>query len=241
MRRLLATAVLLAGAAPAFAQNTASVPAADVVRGERALEYRAAYGVNDAGGEDLFQHRVIYHHSFYDSLKLLAFIQQGESGSRGLHAQRASVNFFTQLVESEESGGWDFALRFQGDIPLEDGRPGRARFGVINSFEFAERGQFRSNIYFAREIGDLAADGLVFDMREEATWKLSDQIRIGAQAFHALNTTAHIGGFDEQRHQIGPVLRWKATKELRIEASALFGASRAATDADLRIFASYGF
>lgn len=232
-------AMLLRGTA--FGQNTASVPAADVIAGERAVEYRAAYGANDGGAAEFFQHRIAYHHGIDDTFKLMAFVQQGESGTRRAHLQRASVSLFTQLIESERSGGWDFALRFQGDIPLEDGRPGRARIGLINSLEPAPRWQIRSNVYFAKEVGDQAAEGLVFDAREEATFKLNDEFQIGAQAFHAMNTTARLGAFNEQRHQIGPLLRWKAARNLRIDAGVLFGASRAAADADLRLFASYGF
>lgn len=237
----LSGAIFAAMSGAAAAQNTASVPSADVKAGERAFEYRAAYAANDDGAPDFFQHRFVYHHSFDDRFKFLGFVQQGESGARDLHFQRASLNVFAQLAESERTGGWDFTLRFQGDIPLEDGRPGRARLGVINSFDFSENWQVRSNIYLAREIGGNRQDGLVLDAREEATWRLGERVRIGAQAFHALNTTAHIGDFNEQRHQIGPLIRWKASRNLKIDANVLLGVSRAAADADFRVFATYGF
>lgn len=241
MMRVAFATLTFAVATPALAQNTASVPTADVAAGERGFEYRASYAMNDSGARDLFQHRFAYQHSFDGALRFMAFLQQGENGSRDLHFQRASLNLFAQLIESEDTGGWDFGLRFQGDIPLEDGRPGRARIGILNNLDFAKDWQLRSNIYFGRDIGDNRQQGVIIDAREEVTFRASERVRIGAQTFHAFNTTAHFGSFNSQRHQIGPLVRWKATKDVRIETSVLFGASRAASDIDLRVFATYGF
>lgn len=244
MRQFLAFALLLHASfagAPAFAQSLAAVPSPDIAADERSVEYRAAYGLFDAGAPDAFAHRIHYQQSLGEDWRIRVIVQQGKRGDAPLKTQTLGIQFFTQFVESEENGGWDSGLRFDGFIPLKDGRSGRARVVWLNSFDFAPSWQVRSNLLLGREFGDNAQDGISLELREEATYRLSDDVRIGAQLFSNLNTTAHFGTFDEQRRQIGPILRWKATKALRLDASILIGVSRAAADADFRIFAAYGF
>ncbi len=168
-------------------------------------------------------------------------VQQGRRGGDPLRTQTAALQIFTQFAESENTGGWDSGLRFDGIVPLENDRPARARAGWLNSLELGKRWQLRSNIFLSREFGDLAAEGFGVETREEATFKVNETLRVGAQIFNNFNTTAHLGSYNEQRHQIGPIVRWNVTKNVKIDASALFGASRAATDADFRVFATYGF
>lgn len=244
MRRSCAVAIALAclsSALPALAQSTSAVPSPDIDADERSVEYRAAYGHFDDGGADGFAHRIHYQQSLGEDWRVRVILQQGKRGGAPLKTQAVGVQFFTQFVESETTGGWGSGFRFDGFIPVEDGRPGRARVLWLNSFDIGRELQLRSNVVLGREFGDNAQEGVSLEFREEATWRLSDDLRLGALAFHNLNTTTRFGSFDEQRHQIGPALRWKATKALRIDASVLFGVSGAATDADFRLFASYGF
>lgn len=228
-------------ASTALAQSISAVPSPDIVANERSFEYRAAYGLFDDGGADAFAHRLHYQQSLGNDWRVRVVLQQGQRGDAALKTQSVAVQFFTQFLESEATGGWDSGLRFDGFVPVENGRPGRARILWLNSLDVNADFQLRSNIVLGREFGDNARDGFSVEFREEATWRIRDDLRLGAQAFHNLNTTARFGSFNEQRHQIGPMLRWKATKAVKVDAGVLLGASRAAADADFRIFATYSF
>lgn len=230
----------LSAAAPAFAQNTSTVTGAEVKAGDRTFEYRAAYAFDDDGKAGVFGHRLHFQYALDDAWRGRVVVLQTKPDDGTLKTRSVSLEIQNQFFEAKEHGGWASAVRLDGLIPTEDGRPGRVRGVWINQLD---RGpwQFRANLYVGKEIGELAKNGLTLETREEATYKMSDKVRFGAQLFNGYNTTAHIGGFDEQKHQIGPVLKVNLTDHLKIETGALFGLSRAASDADIRLFAAYSF
>lgn len=235
----LAFAGALLAAAPAFAQNTSSVSGADVKEGTRVFEYRAAYAPEHDGKDSAFAHRLHYQHAFDGSWQGKVIVEQSETGGGSLEFRSVSLELQKQFLESENSGGWDSALRFDGRIPTEDGRPGRARADWLNSVDFGDGWQARGDVYLGHEVGDLAKDGFTLETREELTKKLPNGLRLGAQMFNNFNTTAHFGSFDEQRHQLGPVIKGKISKHVGYNAGVLFGLSDKAPDTDFRLFLTY--
>ncbi len=230
-------AMVALGCGSAHAQNTASIPSASVKEGELFLEYRASFGQNDAGAADPFTHRIHFNYAPTDDIRLMAFIEQRKIGDGPLRTRRFSPNLFTQFVGTKN---WDLAVRWQGDIPLQNGVPGRARIGLLNTWRTGPW-EFRSNIYFGKEIGDNAPGGFVFETREEALIEVADGRAVGVQVFNNFVSTRNFNNFDNQRHQAGPFLRAKIGKRVRVDLGALFGLSQAATDAELRLFAGYSF
>lgn len=234
-----AAAIAVAALSPALAQSTSGVSGADVKVGDTSFEYRGAFSPEDDGKDEGFAHRLHFQHAFDDSWRGRVIIAQGKRGAEALTTQSVSVEILRQFLESEKTGGWDSAVRIDGVIPVEDGRPGRARIAWLNGVEFAERWEARANIYFAREFGELRRDGVSIETREELTYKTGSGIKVGAQMLNSYGTTDHFGSFDQQKHQLGPVLKGKLGKHVKYEFSTLFGISRAASDADIRLFISY--
>lgn len=239
IRLAAALTVALSIASPALAQSVSGVSGADVKAGDNSFEYRAAFSPEDDGKEEGFAHRLHFQHAFDDSWRARVIVVQGKRGPEALTTQSVSVEVLRQFLESEETGGWDSAIRIDGTIPVEDGRPGRARIAWLNGVDLGERWDARANIYFAREFGDLRKGGVSIETREELTYKLDSGIKVGAQMFNSYGTTDHFGSFDDQKHQLGPVVKGKLGKHVKYEFSALFGISRAASDADIRLFVSY--
>lgn len=225
--------------AAALAQSTSGVSGADVKAGDDSFEYRIAFSPEDDGKDEGFNHRFHFQHAFDDSWRARIVLNQGKRGAEPLTTQSVGIEILRQFVESEKSGGWDSAIRVDGVIPVEDGRPGRARIAWLNGFDLSENLDMRANIYFGHEIGNLAKDGVSIETREELTYKLTSGVKIGAQMFDSYGTTAHFGSFDEQKHALGPVLKGKVGKHVKYEFSTLFGLSRAASDVDFRFFVSY--
>ena len=228
------------GGATAAAQNISSVSGAEVKAGETAIEYRAAFQPDYDGKPEAFGHRLHFQHAVDDSWRVRALVFQSKKEGEALRTRYAAFEIQNELIEAKEHGGWASAVRVDGIIPVEDNRPGRARVAWLNMLDKGPW-QFRGNIYLGKEFGDRARDGLTLETRQEATYKISSLLRLGAQVFDNYNTTAHFGAFAQQKHQVGPVAKWTLSNNVKVETSALFGVSKAAPDAELRLFACYTF
>jgi hypothetical protein len=220
------------------AQSLSTVSHPDVRSGETTFDYRAGYALRDDGRSARFGQRFHIQKALNGAVRFRVQVQQGERADGVVATQFVSPQVQLQLVESERSGGWDSALRFDGFIPV-DGRPGRTRLGLFNAFDLGGGVEARSVLFFACEIGDHAASGVQLEAREELSFPSTARTRVGAQLFHGLNSTAHLGDFDEQRHQLGVFARSKVTRHLGVEGGWLFGLSQAAPDADFRIILTY--
>lgn len=233
---LIAAAFFVDGAC---AQNLSAVPSPDISPGDRSVDFRAGYALNEGGAADVYSHRFHYQQAVGDDWRFRVIVQQNKRDGESIKTQSIQLQALTQFVRSETSGGWDSGVRFDGFIPVEGGRAGRVRVAWLNSLKLDPRWQVRGDVFVSRDIGDNAAAGLFLEIREEMICKTSDQLSLGAQFFHNLNTTDRFGSFNEQRHQFGPVAKMKLSKRLGLEASALFGASRAASDIEIRMAAAY--
>jgi hypothetical protein len=235
----IALAAAFAAISPALAQSTSGVSGSDVNAGEDLFEYRFSFSPENDGKDEGFTHRLHYQHGFSDSWRGRALLTFGKHGADPLTAQTASIEILHQFKESEDTGGWDSAIRIDGNIPLQDGIPGRARVAWHNQLAASRQLELRGVILVGHEFGDHAKDGVTLETREEMTYKLPSDIRIGAQMFNNYGSSAHFGSFDEQKHQLGPVLKGKLGDHVKYEFSTLFGLSAAASDADIRFFLSY--
>lgn len=226
-------------AAPAAAQNISTVFSADVKPGDISAEYRAAFSAEDDGREEGFAHRLHLQYAIDDKWRVRGIVFQSKRGAEALKTTAARIEIMRQLVESENSGGWDSAIRLEGNIPVADG-PGRARIGWINTYDAGENWNLRGHVIFGREFGDNRDDGFSIETRTQATRDIGSDLRAGVQMFNIFET-AQFGGFNDQRHQAGPVLKGDLSDRIDFELSLLFGLSRAASDTDLRLFVGYSF
>jgi hypothetical protein len=238
MRRGLIAAWLACAASAAHAQSLSTVPHADVPEGERLFDYRAGFAFSGDGRDGAFGHRLHYQHSINGSWRVRAILIQAERPDGVLATQNLILHTHHQLIESEETGGFDSAIRFDGFIPIDD-RPGRARVVWLNAIDFDRRWQARGDLFIAKEIGSRAADGFLIETRAELSYAAHEKVRIGAQVYDNYGTTAGFGPFSAQRHQVGAFVRMRATKKVGVELGGVFGVSRAAPDADIRMILSY--
>jgi hypothetical protein len=229
-----------AASSEAAAQSVSSVSGAEVKRGAE-FEYRAGYAREDDGHPEGFAQRFHFQYGFDDGWRGRIIVIQSKHGAEALQTRSVSLEIQKQILESKKTGGWSSAIRVEGLIPVQQAAPGKAKLAWLNTFELDARWQLRGNVYFNHSFGDNAVDGISIETREEATYKLPRDVKIGVQAFNFFNTTARFGSFDEQKHQIGPVVKGKIGKRVKYEISTLFGVSRAASDTDFRVFFGYSF
>ena len=72
-------------------------------------------------------------------------------------------------------------------------------------------------------------------LRAQLTRKMGDGSRLGLSLFSDFNTTAEIGGFDAQGHEIGPIYKQSIGPGWGLTAGMLFGLSDAAADTTWRL------
>lgn len=244
MRKIAAVIAFLsafigARSGAALAQSTSGVSGSEVTAGEHLFDYRFAYSPENDGNDEGFVHRFHYQYGLTERLRGRALITFSKRGAEPLKARIASLEGLYQFKERDGKSGWDSAIRLDGNIPLEADKPGRGRVAWHNQYRFEDGVELRGVLLVGREFGDLARPGASIETREETTFPLKSRVRVGAQMFNVYGTTADFGSFDEQRHQIGPVVKGRLGEHLRYEASALIGVSEAASDADFRLFVSY--
>jgi len=235
-----ATGAFLFLTGSAAAQNTSGVPGPEITPGEREFAYRLAYAVEDDGAPFAFSHRFHYQETVTDNLRLRLLGSFRDRNGEALDFASVAAEARWQIIESE-THGWDGALIFNVTVPTSDDRPERLRLGFPASIDLTERWQARGVFFTGVEVGEASREGALLEIRAETTYKLANGMRVGAQMFSDFNTTAETGSFDEQHHQLGFVVKGKLSKRLSYETGALFGVSRAASDADLRLFMSYAF
>ncbi len=167
------------------------------------MEYRSAIDPDD----NSFAHRLHYQYGFTDSLRGRIILQQSGSSFSDLDFRYVRLEAIWQFLEDEKAG-WDSALRFELQLADNDDPPSRVRLGWISKVDLTERWQLRGVLKIGRQIGNDSGDGFLLEARAQASYKLNDTFRLAVDYFGDLNDTDDIGGFAEQEHQIGPMLKF---------------------------------
>ena len=238
-RRVLffSAAVVLAATSQAAWANTSGVFSPDVEEGDRMWEYRTSFEPNDGGQEDVFAHRLHYQHAISGQSRLRLIGLQSDNGG-GLEFRYARLEYQYQYLEHEDAG-WDSALRFELQLAEGDDLPHRFRLAWTGKVDVTDRWQLRANLITGREFHSGADSGILVETRWQATYALGGGTRIGIESFNDLNSTDDFGSFNEQEHQVGPIVKLKVGRGWSMDFSYLFGLSDEAPDENLRMQLKY--
>ena len=91
------------------------------------------------------------------------------------------------------------------------------------------------------EFGAESDGGYLLEARAQISRRLSDRIRLAVDYYGDFNHTEAIGSFDEQEHQLGPLLKWNLRERFTANLGILFGVSDAAADREFRLFLTQAF
>lgn len=216
--------------------NTSSVFSPDVDAGEREFEYRASYVPEDGAIDSAFSHRLHYQYGFDDTWRIRLIGSQNRRGSDSLSYNYTRFEIQQQYLEDEKHG-WDAAVRYEFQISDRPDRPHRVRLAWTGKWDINDYWQLRGNLMLGRQFGDNAGSGVFVETRSQITRKVGS-VRLGLEMFNDLNQTTEFGSWDEQEHQIGPVIKYKAGN-LSIFGSYLIGASSSADDDNFRVLLTY--
>lgn len=219
-------------AMPAQATNTSSVFSPDVKAGEKALEYRFSFVPDDRG--DAFAHRLHYQHAFSESFRLRLIALTADPGIGGWEYRYSRLEAQWQFLEDEEAG-WDSALRGELQIADGDDLPSRVRLAWTGKWNLDSGWEFRANFLTGHQFGPGSNDGFLLEARAQVTYPILDRWRLGIEAYNDFNNTEAIGSFNDQEHQVGPILKGKIGENWSVATSLLFGVTGETDDADFRV------
>lgn len=228
---LFLSAVALAPSA-AHALNTSSVFSPEVDAGSRSAEYRGSFIPVDE--DDEFAHRFHYQQAWNDTWRWRLISLHTDRGAGDLEFRYGRLEIQQQIVESDKNG-WDSAFRYELQIAEGDDLPHQTRFVWTNKWTYESGWEFRAIALTGVEFGAERADGLLLETRAQVTRKLAQKWKVGVEMYNDMNTTEDFGSFDEQDHQIGPIVKWSVSRAWRVESSLLLGASDAAADHEYRV------
>ncbi len=226
--------VLLAAWSLPLEATTSSVFGPSVSAGERAAEYRLSYSPE----EERFDHRLHYQQALSDRVRSRLIAAQARRGSGDLELRYFRLETQWQYRRSTE--GWNAALRGELQLAEGDDGPHRLRLAWTCARDLGPWQQ-RVNLLAGREFGSDPASGVSLELRAQITRRTNAGHRVGLSLFSDFNTTADLGSFDEQAHELGPIYKASLGSDWGLTAGMLFGLSDGAPDTTWRLMISRDF
>lgn len=239
LRSVFAAAIMSAGfLAQAGAQSlTGNVGSAGVSKGEQSVEARI--GLDDQGNA---ASRVHYDHAFTDwyQLRLIAGFSQPEDKDWDFSSVTLE-NWFQWREEARDNSGFNGGLRVA--YSFADGAgPDEAEVRLTVTDKFADGWEWRANLKGEVETGDGSEGGIGLEARAQVSRALamsalgSDDWRLGVELFSEFGNSRDIPGFNDQAHQIGPVVKIGWENGVYVQSAVRVGVTDGSDDAMAKLF-----
>lgn len=223
--------------APSFANKTVDAPYVD--KGDAYLEWKGGYQADhrsDVSGGWVQEGNFGYGITDFWNFEIGGAVDHdGASGGNTDFSTVTIDNRFEITPPGEYL--FDFGVSLAYGMTQHDGPD-----GVEGKLLFAkEIGPFTNlgNIIIAREIGEDSSDETRYGLALGTSYQLDDKFAVGLEAYSDFGNFE--ANFDEQEHQVGPVLYGEFTDHLSYEVGVLGGVSDAAPDAEIKAIIGYGF
>lgn len=235
---VLFTVLIVSLSQQAIAASTSGVPGPVVNSDDRSLLYRFAYSPSDDDDNipRRIRHRIHYQHALNEDFRLRVISQFGDTGN-DMQFEYAGAELLWHF-KKRNAGKWDSALR----LDFRNRRGGRQIYGVdwANQWKINNKWQARAALLLAWQSGDNTSSGTKVSTRFNALYKMQNGHKIGIEMFNSYGRYGDSGNFDDQSHQIGPVLSGKING-YKYQLGYLNGVSDSASDHDLRLWIGKSF
>lgn len=231
------------GVLPANAQSlTGNVGSANISAGESAVEVRTGFSDNgDASA------RIHYEHAFSNSYQLRVIGSFSQPDSADWDFSRLTFeNWFQWAEEADDTSGFNGGLRVAYTFADGSG-PDEAQVRLTLTDKFADRWEWRANLIGDVETGDGSEGGVNLESRVQLTGALdiaalnSSDWRLGAELFSEFGNSRDIPRFEQQTHQIGPVLKISWDNGVYLQSAARFGLTDGSDDSMFKLFVGQEF
>jgi len=231
---LIASSFVFFVTVPSMAQNTGGVFGPIVNESDEALQYRITYDPDLDG----WAQRLHYEKALNGTLMLRGVVQTRKTNDSDLDFDYVQGELFWDL--SKDEAPWRTGVRF--DLRARSGdRP--EMFGVNWMNQWILPGGFSARflVLTAVEAGDNARDGVFVQTRASLYRRFGDGQLWGLELYNSYGSTDDFGGFNEQRHQLGPAASFRIGEGRSLFANVLLGLTDAAPDAELRLWFTQKF
>lgn len=236
-RTILLLSILLPSAFVS-ATNTSGVHGPVINPDDSSAMYRISIVPGEDGAKNALAHRLHYQKAIDESFRWRIMGQIRErNGNTEWDYVRAELLWFFRPEKADDN--WNSGLRF--DIRTRRGsRPEQFAINWTNQWDLDEKWRLRGILIGAWQFGGTATTGTLAETRASLSYKLASGSRVGVEMFNSWGKVTDIGSWDEQEHQMGPVISGKLG-EFNYQLGYLAGISESADDHDFRLWVSKKF
>jgi hypothetical protein len=220
--------ILLLSATQVVASNTSGVHGPNVDADDRSMQLRIALSPGDEDGEkDNWATRLHYQHAFNDRIRARVILQYRDRGNFEYEYFRGELlyNFKKQAAD----GIWSSGVRLDARQRRSD-NPEQISLNWTNQWNLSNGIRIRGVLIGAWEFGsDRAFSGTEIETRSSISKRLDNGLRLGLEMFNEFGEIGDFGSFNDQSHQIGPMLGG-SIGDLKYEVRYLAGVSDGSRD-----------
>jgi len=231
---IILMAFTLADISFSHASNVGGVFGPVVNKGDKTFQYRGAY---DPDTEELVQ-RIHYQQSLNDDVRLRGVLQARRTDSSNLDFDFFQAEVLVQLQDINRK--WKHAVRFDARIS-DQNRRGLVALTWTNQYKWSDTLSTTALVLGSVDVGNDSRSGVFLQTRANLSKTLNDRWKLSGEWFSSYGSTSDFNDFDEQVHQIGPALNGKLGSGWSVTLGALFGATDASPDENLRFWLTKGF
>ena len=241
--------ILFAAQAALAGSPIGNVGTAVANKDEFSYELRMAYQFDEENPREDGRFRIRQHidYGFTDWYAVRIVTEQDRRDGDAYDFTGLTVENRFQLFERRKHG-WDGSVRLIYIFGASPGEPDEIDTRLIANVPIGEKWAFRHNTILEREVGDNAADGVLLELRTQLMRKLPfdasgplDRVSLGAEMFSDFGELQNAGGFDDQNHQIGPVMKAYWDNGAYLQFGYRAGLSDDAPDHILKLFVGRRF
>lgn len=212
-------------------------------KGEFSYELRMGYQFDEDNPREDGRFRVRQHidYGFSDWYAVRIVAEQDRRDGDELDFTGLTIENRFQIFEKDEHG-WDGGVRAIYIFGTSPGDPDEVDVRLIANVPVGDNWSFRHNTILEHEIGDNAADGVLMELRTQMVrdFRPNDsffsKVSVGVEMFSDLGELNNVGSFDDQNHQIGPVVKANFGKGAYLQFGYRAGLSDDAPDNILKLF-----
>lgn len=222
-----------------WATNTSGVHGPVVKPDDKSMMYRLGFSPGEDGGPDGYAHRIHYQQAFNGNLRwrvMSQFRDRGGDQDFELDYIRAELLWH---FRAKQNDNWDSALRF--DIRARKGsRPEKFAINWTNQWQLSPKWRLRGILIPAWDFNGTAEGGTTIETRASLAYKMDSGHSISVEMFNDFGKISDMGSFNEQGHQVGPMLSGKVGG-VGYQLGYLAGVSNGASDHAFRLWFNKSF
>lgn len=229
---------VLGYASPAHATKKVYTPYVEA--GELELESKTGYDIDDDSDVDgAWKEKLGVGYGVNEHWFTEAYVEFEHEGESDAETTMEAIEWENKFMLTNPGEYWadvgalvEYVYNTSGGVDKIEGKLLLAK--ATSNFDHA------ANIILERQIGEDASNDTEAGFAWNTQYRYSPQFEPGFELYSEFGSLSDGASYDEQKHQIGPVVKGKLG-DVKYDVGVLFGASDAAPDASLKAILEYEF